>query len=446
MSSDSDIRFHIPFTSQQVDEDKKVIRGVSLMTGDLEAEGHDLHVDDTTLSQILQWANKNGKVTVKADHKGADGKTFKAIVGYLTNFRLDAGEKKVRGDLELLHTEPLTPKILEMAKKMPENFGLSAAFKGKGEKGKGGKNFARCSKLLAVDLVENPAANPDGLFSAKVDSGKNGMADNNPNLNSEPTLADIFKLVQQQGETLNAIGGRIKAVEDFQQQVNDHLNAEPGLDELAVLTDEQLEQAGFDVAKVRAAVDDAIAAGEMEAPEGYTPASGADTDAAAAAAATVSATGAPAGAALSKKISEVVQLEIGKVRRQARAEAEQAEAEHAFAVIEAKVEELSLQNEAQATKITQLEAENKALKLSVKTGSFTRVAPGTEAGVNFAGGKAKEGTFEHVVQTEFARLVTAGKSEVDAKALAYEFGVKKHEALYLEFRERGGKTIELAAQ
>src|SRR5436190_643171 len=167
MPSESDLLFHVPFACGEVDETQKIIRGVSLMTGDLEAEGHDLHVDDTTLSQIFEWARRRGKVTVKADHKGADGKTFKAIVGYLTNFRQDTGSKKVRGDLELLHSEPLTPKILEMARKMPENFGLSAAFKGKGVKGVGGKNFARCSKLLAVDLVENPAANPDGLFSSR---------------------------------------------------------------------------------------------------------------------------------------------------------------------------------------------------------------------------------------------------------------------------------------
>src|SRR4051812_19122330 len=184
----------------------KWTRRIRSSAGDLEAEGHDLHVDDTTLAQIFEWAKRRGKVTVKMDHKGPDGKTFSAIVGYLTNFRAAGADKKVRGDLELLHRDPLTPKVMEMAKRMPENFGLSAAFKGKGVKGAGGKNFARCSKLLAVDLVENPAANPDGLFSALrsrtdgggVDSEKKSMADPYPSTTPapEPTLADIFNLVK----------------------------------------------------------------------------------------------------------------------------------------------------------------------------------------------------------------------------------------------------------
>jgi hypothetical protein len=129
---ETDYRFHVPFASQKVDFENAVVRGVSVMTGDLEAEGHDLQVDDTTIDQIYLACKKGRQVTVKMDHKGKDGKTFTTIAGYLNNFRKDG--TKVRADLELLRTEPLTPKILEMADRMPGNFGLSAAFKGATER------------------------------------------------------------------------------------------------------------------------------------------------------------------------------------------------------------------------------------------------------------------------------------------------------------------------
>jgi hypothetical protein len=35
--------------------------------------------------------------------------------------------------------------------------------------------LARCSEIYSADLVDTPAANPTGLFSAKVDSEKTVM-------------------------------------------------------------------------------------------------------------------------------------------------------------------------------------------------------------------------------------------------------------------------------
>lgn len=439
MSSESNFLFHVPFTCGEVDDDNKIIRGVSLMTGDLEAEGHDLHVDDTTLSQIYEWAKKRGKVTVKADHKGSDGKTFKAIVGYLTNFREDKGTKKVRGDLELLHSEPLTPKILEMARKMPENFGLSAAFKGKGVKGAGGKNFARCSKLLAVDLVENPAANPDGLFAARVDSGKNSMANENtdPNAPTEVVPAWAQTLLQK----VDALTDR---QDKFEKEVAEQIQNgnEPGLDELAAMTDEQLDQAGFDVARVRAAVEDAIASGELTA-DGAAPAdAGGDGGAAAAAAAAA----APAGAAMSAKaVKDLIQMEIGKVRRQAREAAQEAEAEQAFAVIEEKVTSLASKNDELVALNAAYAAEIKTLKFAVRTGKVNPVAPGVESNHLFDE-KAPDGSFEQLVALKTKELMKKpNTTELAAQSAAVSFCVRTHRQAYTEYRDRGGK-IEMAAK
>lgn len=222
-----------------VDTDKAVISGVSMITGDVTAKGHDLEVDDTTLKQILLCAKAKGKVPVKTNH----GSGVDSVNGYLENFEIVGG--KLRGNWHLLKSYPQTAQLLEMASRMPESVGLSVAFHGtpetadgrkvfsekdpkselvvdytlgvKGEKvplKAGEKKFARCSELVSTDLVASPAANPDGMFSSRsVDKGNEGMAKpstSTPAANAvpaaEPTLADVMKAIQ-------GLSGRIEAIE-----------------------------------------------------------------------------------------------------------------------------------------------------------------------------------------------------------------------------------------
>lgn len=245
-----------------VDTEKAIITGVSMITGDVTAKGHDLEVDATTLNQLLLCAKAKGKVPVKTNH----GSGVDAVNGYLDNFKLEGG--KLRGDWHLLKSGPQTAHLLEMAERMPESVGLSVAFHGTPETadgrkvlaelddkgqvsyyytvGKGGakeklkageKKHARCSELVSTDLVASPAANPGGMFSSTpVDNQSEGMAKpSTPNPAApavpaaEPTLADIFKLVQ-------GISQRVEAIEAGGQ-------GDPDGDEESVeLTEEQIAQ------------------------------------------------------------------------------------------------------------------------------------------------------------------------------------------------------------
>lgn len=187
-----------------VDADAGVIEGVSVITSGVQAKGHNLEVDDTTLEQMLNLAQSKpgGKVPVKWNHKtGAD-----AVNGYFTNFRRIGN--KLKADWHLLKSHSQYEQALELAERMPENVGFSASFMGLSELADGrkvynpdektkshytieagGKRvpvkatekiFARCEELISVDLVATPAANPDGMFSAgDVDSPEGGMAENN---------------------------------------------------------------------------------------------------------------------------------------------------------------------------------------------------------------------------------------------------------------------------
>jgi hypothetical protein len=145
-----------------IDAEKSTIFGVSVITKGI-AKGHDLIVDETTLAQVVKCGNgaKNG-IKVKVGHDSG----VEEIVGRLTNFRIE--EDKVLADLELLSSSPRRDFIFEIAQKTPEAVGLSIAFEGKPEAANG-QQMARCTRLRSVDLVDEPAANPDGLFEVAVD-------------------------------------------------------------------------------------------------------------------------------------------------------------------------------------------------------------------------------------------------------------------------------------
>ena len=152
----------------EIDTDKAIIRGVSVITVG-EAKGHGMQVDEETLQQVKAAAETySGGLKVKTDHFSG----FNQIVGTLKNFVIDG--EQLRADLYLLKAHDATERILEMAQLMPDTFGLSISFSGSHEES-GDTTFARCSEIYSADLVDAPAANPTGLFSAKVDSEKKVM-------------------------------------------------------------------------------------------------------------------------------------------------------------------------------------------------------------------------------------------------------------------------------
>lgn len=152
----------------EIDTENAIIRSVSVITVG-EARGHGMQVDDETLQQVKAAAETYaGGLKVKTDHFSG----FNQIVGTLKNFVIDGDQ--LRADLYLLKAHDATERILEMAQLMPDTFGLSISFSGSHEES-GDTTFARCSEIYSADLVDAPAANPTGLFSAKVDSGKKAM-------------------------------------------------------------------------------------------------------------------------------------------------------------------------------------------------------------------------------------------------------------------------------
>ncbi len=147
------------FAAKEIDTVNGVIPGVAVITIG-EAKGHGLFVDAKTIETVMACAGKYADgVRVVADHSGGILDT----IGLLRNFRVDGAT--LRADMHLLEADPASrAKVLEMAAKIADTFGLSITFDHTVEN-IDGKPFVRCTNLVDVALVTEPAANP-ALFSA----------------------------------------------------------------------------------------------------------------------------------------------------------------------------------------------------------------------------------------------------------------------------------------
>lgn len=177
----------------KIDAEAGVIRGVSLITVG-PALGHGVAIDRKTLEQVKTAAELyTGGLKVKLDHSGGAGD----IIGYIDTMRIEGD--KLLGDLHLLQSSPHRTYILEIAQRIPDTFGLSIAFSGPSEVDSDKKTILqRCSEIYSVDLVSEPAANPDGFFSRKLKELESVMPKNEPSgtpQNNNPMNEDDKKSI-----------------------------------------------------------------------------------------------------------------------------------------------------------------------------------------------------------------------------------------------------------
>lgn len=165
-----------------VDREAGVIYGYSVITKG-PALGHGIEIDDKTLGQVVELGNQ-AKMGIKArfDHPNASNTSMGTFLGRTKNFR-KAGDRVI-GDLYLSESAKEAPQgdlysyVLGLADRDPQAFGASIVFEGKSElqlkedgtrkkdaKGNPLPALARIEKLLAIDIVDEPAANASGFFS-----------------------------------------------------------------------------------------------------------------------------------------------------------------------------------------------------------------------------------------------------------------------------------------
>lgn len=166
-----------------------LIRGVAVLTRG-EAKGHQMWVDYVLLEQVTEAINtaKEGTKS-RFTHPSLSGDGLGKALGRVRDASLDGDI--VRGDLHIFSTAHETPSgdlaeyVMNLADEDPEAFGLSIAFDpdiaaedlfvAKNENKDGAyrspdpdnkENYihARLAELEAADVVDSPAANPNGLF------------------------------------------------------------------------------------------------------------------------------------------------------------------------------------------------------------------------------------------------------------------------------------------
>jgi hypothetical protein len=152
---------------------EKKFKGISVITAG-PALGHGMVIDADTLSQVVEKGNEAGQVKVLSDHSGS----ISNIIGYLENFRLDGVQ--VRADLTLFQSHDSFGFFSELISTLPGQIGFSISFSGIPRTADDGTTLADVQSLYSVDLVLTPAANPSGIFQARVDSNKKAMDKNVP--------------------------------------------------------------------------------------------------------------------------------------------------------------------------------------------------------------------------------------------------------------------------
>jgi hypothetical protein len=142
---------------------EKKFKGISVITAG-PALGHGMVIDAETLSQVVEKGNEAGQVKVLSDHSSS----VSNIIGYLENFGLDGG--RVRADLTLFESHDGFLYFSELISTLPGQIGFSISFSGVPRMADDGTMLADVQTLFSVDLVTTPAANPTGVYSARVDS------------------------------------------------------------------------------------------------------------------------------------------------------------------------------------------------------------------------------------------------------------------------------------
>lgn len=220
-------------TATRIDEDAGIILGVAVITAG-PALGHydyslemplPLYADGSTLSEVMSCANGYaGGLKVKFNHGSGVGD----IVGRLTAFRIDGNV--LRADFHALESSPHRAYLFEIASTIPESFGLSISFSGKPERGKD-RAFARCSEIYSADFVDEPAANPTGLFQ-RGDAKASPAQYNQPNHN---LMEDEVKKdpVAELAASVASLLARIEALEvhGSDEKEKDEAMAEDGMPE-----------------------------------------------------------------------------------------------------------------------------------------------------------------------------------------------------------------------
>lgn len=220
---------NFPSFGPRVDHELGAIRDVAVVTTG-EAKGHGVQLDRAFVARVVELGQEAAHgIKCRFGHPTASGSAMGDYLGRATNFRIDQDNPDIgRCDVFLDDVANKSPRgklkdwVMAMAEKNSDMFGTSIVFSpgdlipppplfpdpdapdGPVEPGDGGdvdfQNMpvATIKALNAVDLVDDPAANPDGLFSTggellNIDQNEQIAAQVTTFLEANPRILEIIE-------------------------------------------------------------------------------------------------------------------------------------------------------------------------------------------------------------------------------------------------------------
>jgi len=230
---------------EHVDAGKGILSGVAIVT-EGEAQTHGFWLDREFVEATIAHGNqKTQGVKARFGHPNMSSTALGTFLGRAKNFRMDdSGQAAIaRADLFLSKEAKDTPNgdlfgyVTRMAENEPDVFGISIVFEesgfyrrnedgskiypdygGKeqwpGWDGKDAREFAELAKLHAADCVDDPAANPDGMFSAWSAAQLAGQV--TTFLDEHP---EVLRLLAEHPEVLDEFLARYRAYRERKEGV-----------------------------------------------------------------------------------------------------------------------------------------------------------------------------------------------------------------------------------
>ena len=265
------------------------LKDVSLITTGIEAAGHGIYLDEVTAETAMKkLLGRSVKSYMK--HEGAGGDRLGQEVGFFSGI-YRAGQQIKATAFEFLDSfkrdsSAIADKLIEMAAKIPDQFGVSLVleYRPVWVMGDGTELAARMGEdapkgavrpipsmrvldVISADWVGMPAANPNGVFSkdsAPVDGAGNSQPTETKNMSETITLslsdheAKIAELSAANTATLSVKDGELAALSAKVDEAGKQVAA---LNAALAAKDTEHKAA------LEKAVADAVAAGEAKIKE-----------------------------------------------------------------------------------------------------------------------------------------------------------------------------------
>ena len=201
-----------------VDKANFVIKDVAIISTGC-AKGHGMLVDATTLQTVKECCERyESGLKVKfnsSTFNHGDG----SVCGLIPKgtLRIDEQAGCLRGDFHILKNYAEREFLVELAETMGDTFGLSIDFDCEARE-VSGSQYATCKEIFAVTVVDQPAANPTGLWS--VGEPNKTQPTNQPNnmpldaAAKTEVQAMLSEAIRPVSEALTTIGGQLKALSE----------------------------------------------------------------------------------------------------------------------------------------------------------------------------------------------------------------------------------------